>query len=126
MNCKNYRNRLLAAFLASSSTTLFPATARAQQIAGKFTLPFAVHWGQVALPPGDYQFTAPSSSDPLILTVRGKTTAFMTMARSRTPTKANANYLQLTRIGNRPLSQPCNLPLMEPLSPTAAITANSR
>ena len=101
MNRKRNRQWLLAALLAISSTTLTTATAQAQQVAGHFTLPYAVHWGSATLPAGDYTFTAPSSVEPFILRVRGKGAAAMIMAQTRSTVTGDRSSLRVTRVGNQ-------------------------
>ena len=101
MNRKQNRRWLLTAFLAVSSTTLFTAAAQAQQIAGSFTLPYAVHWGPAELPAGHYTFAARTSNNPFILTVRGKQTSAMIMAQSRNTLAGNRSSLHITRVGNQ-------------------------
>jgi hypothetical protein len=100
MNRKWNRKRLLTALLAISSTTLFTAAAQAQHVEGSFTLPYTVHWGLATLPAGNYTFEAPSSSEPFILTVRGKGTSAMIMAQGRTTLTANGSSLQIANEGN--------------------------
>jgi hypothetical protein len=62
---------LVVAFLASF---FFAGAAQAQgqlpAFAGKFTLPYEVHWGNSVLPPGDYSLTIKSKGTPMIALVR--------------------------------------------------------
>jgi hypothetical protein len=46
--------------LALLAISTVPTAASAQVFRGKFTLPFAAHWGGLALPAGEYSFTADS------------------------------------------------------------------
>ena len=115
MNRKQNRQWLLAALLAVSSTTLFTATAHAQQVEGHFTLPFTAHWGAVTLPAGNYTFIAPSA-DPFIVTVRGNGTTAMIMAQGRNTLTGNRSSLRVTWVGNQAVVSalqlaPCGLTL---------------
>ena len=56
---------LLAGMLVAA-----PSAAHAQAAEGKFTLPSAAHWGNLALPAGDYSFSLESSGRPAWITVR--------------------------------------------------------
>ncbi len=62
---------LVIALLASF---FFAGAAQAQGLrpafAGKFTLPYEVHWGKNVLPPGDYSITIKSTGTPMIAFVR--------------------------------------------------------
>ncbi len=62
---------LVMAFLAGF---FFAGAAQAQGLhpafAGKFTLPYEVHWGNSVLPPGDYSLTIKSKGAPMIALVR--------------------------------------------------------
>jgi hypothetical protein len=101
MNFKQNRKWLLTMALAVASATLFTATAQAQQVAGAFTLPCAVRWGVATLPAGHYTFTARSSIDPFLLTVRGRGTNAIIMAVSRNMVAGSRSSLSITRDGNQ-------------------------
>lgn len=47
--------------LALLAACLMAGYANAQELQGKFTMPFQAHWGQATLPAGDYSFTVGSS-----------------------------------------------------------------
>ena len=68
-------------------TCAFAATANAQSnFTGRFTLPYEVHWGTVALPAGDYSITMASYAAPaLIRSASGKAKMF-----TRTPVRADS------------------------------------
>jgi hypothetical protein len=101
MNRKHNRRWLLAGVLAVSTTTLFTATAQAQQVEGHFTLPFAVRWGIATLPAGNYTFAARSTGEPFILTVRGSGTNAMIMAQGHNTLTGNRSSLHITWVGNQ-------------------------
>jgi hypothetical protein len=101
MNRKQNRKWLLAALLTVSSTTFFTATAHAQQVEGHFAVPFTVRWGTATLPAGNYSFTARSSADPFILTVRGNGTSAMIMAQGRSSLTGDRSSLRVTWVGNQ-------------------------
>jgi hypothetical protein len=101
MNRKRNPRWVLATAFAISSTTLFTAAAQAQNVAGSFTLPYAAHWGSVALAAGHYTFSAPSSVEPFLVTVRGEGTTAMIMAQGRRMLKGDQSSLQLIVEGNQ-------------------------
>jgi hypothetical protein len=73
----------------------------AQEVGGKFTLPFAAIWGSTVMPPGDYTFTVLSAygSTPC-LDVKGKTVWFYIMAaRKQGGTDAGRSRLTVQTIG---------------------------
>jgi len=60
--------------------------ANAQEIQGKFNLPFEIHWGQAVLTPGNYSFRLNSSAsggDHTVLVREEDQTATMVMASAR-------------------------------------------
>lgn len=59
---------LLAVLAAGLSASL----ANAQELGGKFTLPFEARWGRATLPPGDYSFNLNTAVAPYTVTVRGE------------------------------------------------------
>ena len=76
--------------------------ANAQAVAGKFTLPFAAHWGQATLAPGNYSFVLDRGPDAKLEIIRaGKPIAFV-MEQSYGPNpSANASLTVVrTRSGN--------------------------
>jgi hypothetical protein len=101
MNRKQNRKWLLATFLVISSTTLFTAAAQAEHVEGAFTLPCTVRWGPATLPAGYYTFTAQSSAEPFLLTVRGEKARAMIMARGRNTLAGHHSSLRITRVGNQ-------------------------
>jgi hypothetical protein len=51
--------------------------ARAQEMQGKFTLPFDARWGQITLPAGDYSFTVDQSQSAARLVLSGEKNAIL-------------------------------------------------
>src|SRR5260370_9369162 len=67
--------KLFAAVLLASGG--FAASANAQTVAAKFTLPFETHWGKNVLPAGEYTITMDSLADvALVRSAKGKTIGF--------------------------------------------------
>ena len=55
--------------LALLAISIAPGVANAQAFRGKFTLPFAAHWGGLALAAGEYSFTADSLTNSTFVTI---------------------------------------------------------
>jgi hypothetical protein len=73
-------------FLAVLAAGLSAGLARAQEIGGKFTLPFEARWGTAVLPAGNYSFRVNASENPCMVSVSqgGRVVAFiMTSSTSR-------------------------------------------
>ena len=92
-------------------TGLLAAVANAQpSFAGKFTLPYEVHWNKAVLPPGDYLIRMDSSAaTPVISSKDGSMTAFAgmpTIADSSEPDRC----ITITNSGNERRVRTLNLP----------------
>ncbi len=72
--------------------------ARAQEFAGKFTLPFETRWGQAALPAGDYSFRLNKAhSGAMIQLYQGKTSLGFVQAQAYDQSKPGSNALTVVR-----------------------------
>jgi hypothetical protein len=99
---------LLAVVLAAS---VFSAAANAHPgFAGKFTLPYEVHWGKAVLPAGDYFIRMDSTIAPAII---NSTSGDMTVY-TEFPTVADSQkgrgYLTIATQGNEHEVRSMNLP----------------
>jgi len=56
--------------LALLAVAIVPSVASAQAFRGKFTLPFTAHWGGLALPAGEYYFSADNLTDLSLITIQ--------------------------------------------------------
>ena len=78
--------------------------ANAQEIQGKFNLPFETHWGQAVLTPGNYSFSLNSSAsggDYTVLVREEDQTATMIMASTRGHNFSGKSGLIVERHGTR-------------------------
>ncbi|HEV2201755.1 MAG TPA: hypothetical protein VGR73_18195 [Bryobacteraceae bacterium] len=83
--------------------------ANAQTMAGKFTLPFAAHWGQANLPAGDYSFRLEEGPGGKVQVIRGnKAIAFVVDRGYSTDTSAG---MSMTVVRNRAGYSVCDLNL---------------
>lgn len=80
----------LALVLLLSGIAVGPANA--QGITGKFTLPFATHWGGLTLPAGDYLFTVDRPRGSMLLATGRKSLGFV-IAQSVTAKASHASSL---------------------------------
>ncbi len=72
--------------------------ARAQEFAGKFTLPFEARWGQAVLPAGDYSFRlAKAHSGAMIQIYQGNTSLGFVHAQGYDQSKPGSNVLTVVR-----------------------------
>jgi hypothetical protein len=78
--------------------------ANAQEVKGKFNLPFETHWGNAVLAPGDYTFRlnfSASGGDYTVLVREEDQTATMIMASTRDHSFSGKSGLIVERHGNR-------------------------
>ena len=114
----------LAALVAICAFTL---AANAQvSFAGKFTLPYEVHWGRAVLPAGQYSIQMNSVAGPaMIVSANGSRTVytqFPTLADSDT----GGQRLTITNLGNERKVRTMNLPELRKLVIFAPLTRNER
>lgn len=67
--------------LALLASCLSAGMARAQEMQGKFTLPFDARWGQATLPAGDYSFTVDQSQGTVRVVLSGYRTGAIIRAQ---------------------------------------------
>lgn len=83
----------------------FGATlASAQEVTGKFNLPFETHWGKAVLAPGDYSFRVNFMGGPpdyTVLTREDDQRQTIVMASTRTQATFSKSGLMVERHGNR-------------------------
>jgi len=89
--------------LALAGVFAVSGLASAQNVAGKFTLPFEARWGVATLPAGDYQFTMERVTSPAMIKVtrRNKGVALI-LSPDRSPLSTGRSALTVvrTRSGN--------------------------
>ena len=113
MKTKTMRTGIGGRFLAVAmlATCAFAAAANAQStIAGKFTLPYEVHWGKNVLPAGDYSISLSSHGDVSFVQSANGKTAFFTAIPVKSYSDKGATALQLAVRGNERRVRSLNLP----------------
>lgn len=91
-------------------TCAFTAAAYAQPtFAGKFTLPYEVHWGQAVLPAGDYSIRM-GSSGPALISAKDGTMSVFTQPPIVADSEDGGRCLTITRQGNERTVRSLNLP----------------
>ena len=93
---KHFLFASLALVLLLSCISVGPANA--QGVSGKFTLPFAAHWGGVTLPAGDYLFTMDRPRGAMILAT-GRKSIGLVIPQSVTAEASHASALIVERNG---------------------------
>ncbi|HUB83278.1 MAG TPA: hypothetical protein VMB03_30965 [Bryobacteraceae bacterium] len=73
--------------------------ANAQGLAGKFTLPYAAHWGKVTLSPGDYRFRM-ERTNGLVYVESGRANLGMILPASVGRGYTAGNSILVTQIAN--------------------------
>jgi hypothetical protein len=102
--------RLLLGVLVA--TFVFTAAANAQpSFAGKFTLPYAVRWGQAVLPAGDYVIRMDSTASPAeISPANGSSAGVFTEYPLVEDSHMSGVYLTITNNANQRRVRSLNLP----------------
>jgi len=84
--------RMLAIF--TLAICAFTATANAQSVTGRFTLPYEVHWGTATLPAGDYRISMDSLNTATLVQSANSNISFYTrMPVPQGSTKGPASLL---------------------------------
>lgn len=110
-----------------ATTCLLATAANAQpSFAGRFTLPYEVHWGHAVLPPGDYLIRMDSTAATAVISSKdGSMTAF-----TQIPTIADSNApdrcLTITNSGNERRVRTLNLPEMKKVVIFAPLTKQEK
>jgi hypothetical protein len=100
--------RLVLGILCAIST--FAAAAYAQpSFAGKFTLPYEVHWGQSVLPAGDYTIRMGPTGPAVIRSADGARALFTRIPAVADSEKGSA-HLTITSTGSERTVRSLNMP----------------
>jgi hypothetical protein len=92
--------RMLAIFTLAMCA--FTATANAQSVMGRFTLPYEVHWGTATLPAGEYMITMDSlHSATLVHSVSNSQSFFTRMPTINDSTKRPTSLVITSFQGER-------------------------
>ena len=84
--------RMLAIF--TLAICAFTATANAQSVTGRFTLPYEVHWGTATLPAGEYTITMDSlDSATLVQSANSNISFYTSIPVAQDSTKGSASLL---------------------------------
>lgn len=110
MKAKATHYAKMTVFLVMFATLISVAGANAQTFAGRFTLPYQVHWDQAVLPAGDYTILMPTVHSPAIVqSANGKISAFVFTAISG-DREEGATYLTIVNRGGERKVASLNLP----------------
>jgi len=89
--------------LAVLAAGLSAGLARAQEVKGKFTLPFEARWGTAVLPAGDYSFRVNASAAPCMVSVSqgGRVVAFiLTSSTNRREVEGSSALIAVRSAGS--------------------------
>ena len=104
MNTNRSLRLMKFAVLALVTVCFGASLANAQEVQGKFNLPFETHWGNAVLAPGDYSFRlnfSGGSPDYTVLTREQDQTETIVMASTRSHRSSGKSGLIVERHGNR-------------------------
>ena len=88
------------AIVALLATVVSAGLLSAEDIVGKFTLPFEAKWGLATLPAGDYQFNLNTAVSPYTVTLRGQDKTVMIMSEGASSEDvSNRSELVIVRKG---------------------------
>ena len=82
--------------MALLTSCLCAGLARAQEMGGKFTLPFDTRWGQTTLPAGNYSFTVDQSRSAARVVLSGEKTAIL-HAQGYNPSTLDSSVLVVAK-----------------------------
>jgi hypothetical protein len=100
--------RMLAIFTLAMCA--FTATANAQSVMGRFTLPYEVHWGTATLPAGEYTITMDSLQSATLVQSASTSQSFFTRMPTIQDSEKGAACLIVTTQGNERTIRSLNLP----------------
>jgi hypothetical protein len=100
--------RMLAIFTLAMCA--FTATANAQSVMGRFTLPYEVHWGTATLPAGEYMITMDSLHTATLVQSVSNSQSFYTRIPTIQDSEKGAACLIVTTQGNERTIRSLNLP----------------
>jgi hypothetical protein len=104
MNTNRSLRLVKFAVLALLTACFGASLANAQEVQGKFTLPFETHWGNAVLSPGDYSFRlnfSGDSPDYTVLTREQDQKETIIMASARSHSSSGKSGLIVERHGDR-------------------------
>jgi hypothetical protein len=109
------------------ATSVFTAAANAQpSFAGKFTLPYEVHWGLAVLPAGDYSIRMDSATAPAMISSASGSMAVYTESPIIADNERGGTYLTITTQGNERRVRSLNLSRLKKLVVFAPLTKTER
>ena len=110
MKAKATHYAKVTVFLVMFATLIAVAGANAQTFAGRFTLPYQVHWDKAVLPAGDYTIHMPTVHSPaLVRSANGKISAFVFTAIAGDREEGGPRLTIVNRGGERKVAS-FNLP----------------
>ena len=108
---KSIRFTLLSSLaLALLGPCFGTGTAYAQGLTGKFTLPFAAHWGQATLPAGDYAFKLAHAPQGVLNLYRDSKPVALIYAQSFAEKKSGREVLLVSQVNDTPTIREMALP----------------
>jgi hypothetical protein len=109
------------------ATCVFTVAANAQpSFAGKFTLPYEVHWGQAVLPAGEYSIRMdPMSTGPVVSSASGSRTVFPAPLSIADGQRGDAHLTIMTQ-GDERIVRSLNLPELGKAVIFAPLTKSER
>ena len=108
------------------ATCAFAAAANAQpSFAGKFTLPFEVHWGQAVLPAGNYSIRM-GPAGPVEISATDGTRKIFTVPRVVADSETGSTCLRITSSGNERTVRSLNMPELGKMVIFAPLTKAER
>lgn len=108
-------------------TCVFAMAANAQPtFAGKFTLPYEVHWGQAVLAAGQYSIRMNSVAGPAMVTSADGSRTVYTQFPTIADSDKGGTCLTITNLGNERKVRSLNLPELGKLVIFAPLTRSER
>ena len=120
-----YLSAMRLLMIVTLITCAFAVAGNAQSsFIGRFTLPYEVHWGTVALPAGDYSITMDSFGAPILIRSASGEAKMFASIPVRADSEKGPACLFITVRGNERIVRSLNLPqlgtsfIYEPLNTT--------
>lgn len=99
--------------LALAGALVFAGLASAQDVSGKFTLPFEARWGLATFPAGQYEFSIPRlDSNAMVTVYRGTRAVALILSQGRSAVSAGSSALTVVRTRNGNVVRDLSLPQM--------------
>jgi hypothetical protein len=122
-----HRTSLAILFGVLIGTCVFAVAANAQpSFAGKFTLPYEVHWGQAVLAAGQYSIRMNSVAGPAMVTSADGSRTVYTQFPTIADSDKGGTRLTITNLGNERKVRSLNLPALGKLVIFAPLTQSER